>query len=168
MRRTLSVMATAMAVVLATGMLAGSTFAGGSVAVSATTPWVYAGIDVVEGATYDVSARGHVQTAKIPYFHVPGVSKSASGPAGQPDSPCLPDYENDVNGQCAVEGANFGELVAVVIDPGTGWAMAKPFAVGADPSFVAPADGLLFLTANDLNLSYFDNNGQFEVVVTAP
>ena len=167
MRRALSVMATSMAVVLTTAMLAGSTFAGGSVAVSATTPWVYGGIEVVKGATYDVTARGYVQTAKIPYYHVPGVSKSASGPAGQPNTPCLAAYENDLNGQCVLEGADFGALVAVVIDPETVLAAAPPFVIGAAASFVAPANGVLFLGVNDLNLTYFDNNGQFSVVVTA-
>lgn len=168
MRRTLSVMAAAMAVVVATAVLASSTLAGGSVAVSGTTPWAFGGLEVVKGATYDVTAYGYVQTAKIPYYHVPGVSKSASGPAGQPDSPCLVGYENDVNGQCAVEDANFGALVAVVINGDTGLAAAPPFVIGAAPSFVAPADGWLFLAANDLNLSYYDNNGQFGVVITGP
>ena len=167
MRRTLSAMAALMAVVLVTAMLASATLAGATVTVPGTMPWVYAG-DVENGATYDVTARGYVQTAKIAYYHVPGLSKSASGPAGQPDSPCLAVYENDINGQCVVEDANFGALVAVVIDPETGLAAEPTFVIGAGPSFVAPADGALFLTVNDLNLTYYDNNGQFSVVITRP
>jgi hypothetical protein len=167
MRRTMSLAATAMAVVLASLVLAASTLAGNGVTVSAETPWVFGGIEVEEGATYDVTARGYVLTAKIPYYHVPGEFKGASGPAGQPDQPCLEAYENTINGDCTVLEANFGALVGVVIDGQTGWATADPFVIGADPSFVAPADGVLFLAVNDLNLTYYDNNGQFGVVITS-
>lgn len=168
MRRSMSVIAAASAIVLAMGLLASSAFAGGSVAVSATTPWVFGGAFVTAGATYDVTARGQVMTAPIPGFHVPGVFKSASGPAGQPDQPCLAAYENTLNGQCALEGANFGALIGVVIDGNTGMAVGAPFLIGDAPSFAAPAEGFLFLAANDLNLTYWDNNGQFSVTVTGP
>jgi hypothetical protein len=66
-----------------------------------------------------------------------------------------------------VEGANFGALIGMVVDPATGMAVADPFVIGADHSFVAPADGMLMLAANDLNLTYYDNNGQFTVGITA-
>jgi len=166
MRRILSASAAGLAVVVASLALAASTLAGGSVAVSSSVPWSF-GVFVEQGATYDVVANGYVQTAKIPYYHIPGVSKSASGPAGQPDKPCLAAYESDVNGQCALEGANFGALIGMVTEPATGMAVADPFVIGAGQSFVAPADGVLMLAVNDLNLTYYDNNGQFTVGITA-
>lgn len=168
MRRTISASATALAIIVATAGLAGSTLASGGVSVSSTVPWTLSGIYLTQGATYNVLAQGSVQTAKVPYYHVPGVSKSQSGPAGQPNQPCLASYENPINGECALVGANFGTLVGVVINGDTGQQVAPPFAIGAGPSFVAPAEGWLFLAVNDLNLTYYDNNGAFQVTITGP
>lgn len=165
MRRSLS------AVVVAAALILGSTLvmtaqAGSRAIVPGTIPWSYGGAFVEEGVTYDVDAVGYVQTAKIPYFHVPGISKSASGPEGQPNTPCLAAYETSIGGQCALEGANFGALIGMVIDGNTGMALSEPFLIGGDPTFEAPATGILMATANDLNLTYYDNNGQFTVAVT--
>ena len=163
MRRIVS--AAAAAVLLLSVALAGSTLAGGPTYVRAEVPWNFA-TWVDEGAVYDVTARGFIHTAKIPYFHVPGVSMSANGPGGQPDQPCLADYENTVNGECMIEGVGFGTLIGAVINGDTGMAEAPAFVIGADPSFTAPASGWLFLGINDLTLSYSDNSGQFTVVIT--
>jgi hypothetical protein len=164
MRRIWSVLAGVTGVVFMSAAVGASVAAGGNtVQVSATVPLTYA-IDVSTGAVYKVTATGFATTAMIPRFHVPGVSMSASGPAGQPNQPCLPAYENDVNGHCTVAYANFGELVGVVMDD-NGFALAT-VEIGASPTFTAPADGHLFLAVNDLNLAYWDNNGQFGVLIT--
>ena len=163
MRRILSVLAAVVAVALVSAALAASTFAGSTTRVSGTVPLTYAA-EVTGGAVYNVSATGYVMTAKVPYFHVPGVSKSASGPAGQPNEPCLADYENDVTGHCTVLGANFGELVGVIVNDDA--VTVGTVDIGASPMFTAPVTGHLLLAANDLNLTYWDNNGQFDVVIT--
>lgn len=166
MRRTLSAVAMAMVLVLASVLFLVAQ-AGSRTAISGTIPWSFGGAFVELGITYDISANGSVQTAKIPYYHVPGVSKSASGPEGQPDVPCLGAYESDVSGQCALEGADFGALIGMIIDPNTGAALSGVFLIGAGTTFTAPASGALMLAANDLNLTYYDNNGSFNVQVTA-
>lgn len=163
MRRIVPFLAAVVAVALASAALVASTLAGSGIRVSATVPLTYAA-EVTNGSVYNVTATGYVMTAKVPYFHVPGVSKSASGPAGQPDSPCLADYENAVTGDCTVLDANFGELVGVIVDDSA--VTVGTVEIGASPSFTAPVTGHLFLAANDLNLTYWDNNGQFDVAIT--
>lgn len=165
MRRIPSALAAAAAIVLLSATLAGSTLAGGPAYVRAEVPWT--GTTWVDaGATYDITARGFVHTAKIPYFHSPGVSMSANGPGGQPDQPCIMAYENAISGECMIEDVGFGTLIGLVMDGDTGLPAAPPFVIGADASFTAPASGWLFLGINDLGLSYYDNSGQFTVVIT--
>ncbi len=163
MRRIVSVGALLAALALASTVLAAAATAGSTIRVSATVPLTFSGQYVTAGATYDVTARGYVITAKIPYYHVPGEFKSASGPAGQPNQPCLADYQNDVNGRCMVVDANFGTRVGVIIDDMG--ATAGTVEIGDGPTFVAPVSGWLFLAVNDLDRTYYDNNGQFEVVI---
>ena len=138
--------------------------AGAPITVSGTQPWTATGMTLAQGTTYHVTANGLVQTAQIPRFLVPGVSKSASGPAGQTSGPaCSNSFGGPADGSCTVEGAYFGELVGMIWD---GTSAPVTFRIGAQTSFVAPASGQLYLSANDLNLAYYDNNGQFTVSIS--
>jgi hypothetical protein len=126
--------------------------------------WVSTGIVVTRGQHLAISANGTVQTAPIPDFHVPGVFKSSSGPAGQTDNPTCGEVTDgfdratfDATGPCAIDEAYFGELVGRI---GT-----TKFVIGAGTDVVAPRSGVLELAANDLTLTYFDNNGSFTVFV---
>jgi hypothetical protein len=139
--------------------------------VTATTPvtisgragWVSTGIRVSTGQHLAVSTLGSVHTAPIPDFHIPGVFKSASGPQGQDGSPLCGAVTAGFSaellaqtGPCAYDDAYFGELIGRVGQ--------TTFAIGATTEIVAPANGMLELAANDLVLTYFDNNGAFTVV----
>ncbi len=163
--RFLSTVAAIVAASLLSAAIAASASAGATIRVGATVPMTFSGLYVTAGSSYNVTATGYVMTAKVPLFHVPGATKSASGPAGQ-DTQCLDTYIEDVDGRCAMDGANFGELVGIIIDGDTGL-RAGTVAIGAGRTFVAPVDGYLFLAANDFVLDYFDNNGQFEVAITS-
>ena len=122
------------------------------------------GIEVTAGEPLSVRTLGSVHTAPIPDFHVPGVSKSASGPAGQTWGALCGDVEATLppevleqTGPCAMDDAYFGQLIGRVGD--------VVFAIGDTHTIVAPASGELELAANDLTLTYWDNNGTFVVLV---
>jgi hypothetical protein len=142
-----------------------------AVPVTAATPvnvggrdgWVSTGIAVTAGEPVSVQTLGSVHTAPIPAFHIPGVFKSASGPAGQDTNPTcgevaatFPPELLEQTGPCALDDAYFGELI--------GRAGGVTFAIGDTTSFIAPASGTLELAANDLVLTYWDNTGAFTVV----
>ena len=124
--------------------------------------WVATGVTVSAGQTISIQANGTVQTAPIPDFHIPGEFKSSSGPAGQTTNPTCGEVTATFSrqllaqtGRCALDDAYFGELIGRVGH--------KTFRIGDAASFTAPASGMLELAANDLVLTYFDNNGAFTV-----
>lgn len=126
--------------------------------------WVDTGIQVTSGQTISIKALGYVHSAPIPQFHIPGISKPASGPAGQTTGQLCGDTEASLPpdviaqiGHCAFGDAYFGELVGRVGN--------TTFAIGDVASFVAPATGTLELAVNDFVLTYFDNNGTYTVKI---
>ena len=126
--------------------------------------WVSTGLTVSRGARILVTATGYVQTAPIPDFHVPGEFTSASGPEGQTSGQTCGAVTAGfdratlaITGQCAVKDAYFGELVGRI--------GSTTFVIGGADSFDAPRAGVLELAANDLTLTYGDNNGSFTVFV---
>jgi hypothetical protein len=148
--------------IAAIAALAAPVSAASPVSVPGDAGWVSTGITVRAGDTIAVSALGTVQTAPIPDFHVPGDFKSSSGPAGQITNPTCGETTATFSkqllattGPCAVDAAYFGELVGRV--------GRKTVVIGDATSFTAPASGTLELAANDLVLTYFDNNGAFTV-----
>ena len=119
------------------------------VSVPGDAGWVATGITVTVGQTVSIQTLGNVQTAPIPQFHVPGDFKSSSGPAGQTTNPTCGETTATFSkqllaetGPCALDSANFGELIGRV--------GRKTFAIGDATSFTAPASGELQLAANDL------------------
>lgn len=142
-------------------------------AATATTPvlvpanagWVSSGISVTTGVPVSVVTLGYVQTAFIPQFHVPGVFKSANGPAGQTTQPtCGEVYATfdeelrELTGPCVLDSALWGELIGKVGVNGT------PFLIGDTTSFTPPASGILFFTIGELQNTYSDNRGAFTVL----
>jgi hypothetical protein len=125
--------------------------------------WVSTGISLTVGDQLSIHALGSTHTAPIPDFHVPGVFKSASGPAGQDTSATcgevtagFPPDLLEITGPCALDDAYFGELIGRIGD--------SVFRIGDASSITAPATGTLELAANDLVLTYFDNAGAFTVI----
>ena len=144
-------------------MLAGQALGATPVSVPARDGWVSTGINVTAGQTVNVVTLGSTHTAPIPAFHVPGVFKSASGPAGQTAGMTCGEayatFSDDLKaatGPCALDAAYFGELIGRV--------GGVTFRIGATTSFVAPASGTLELAVNDLTLTYGDNVGAYTVV----
>ena len=126
--------------------------------------WVSTGITVSRGQHLTISANGTVQTAPIPDFHVPCEFKSSSGPGGQTNNATCGEVTDGFDratlaatGPCAVDDAYFGELVGRIGN--------ATFVIGTASDVVAPRSGVLELAANDLTLTYFDNNGSFTVFV---
>jgi len=149
--------------IAASTALAAPAAAATSVSIPGDAGWVSTGITVRAGETVSIRAFGTVQTAPIPDFHVPGEFKSSSGPAGQTTNPTCGDVAAGfskellaITGPCALDEAYFGQLIGRVGH--------KTVAIGDATSFVAPASGTLQLAANDLTLTYYDNNGAFTVL----
>ena len=112
-----------------------------------------------------VKTLGYVQTAFIPQCHVPGVFKSASGPAGQTsggtcgDAYALFSPERKAQtGPCVLDTACFGELIGRVGEAGT------PFLVGDTTTTTPPVSSILFFAVGDLENTYSDNRGAFTVL----
>ena len=134
------------------------------VSVPADAGWVSTGLTVARGQHLSIDANGFVQTAPIPDFHVPGEFSSSSGPAGQTSGQTCGEVTDGFDrqtlaatGPCAVDDAYFGELVGRVGN--------ATFTIGTASDVVAPRSGVLELAANDLTLTYVDNNGTFTVFV---
>ncbi len=81
--------ATSALALLAVAALAAPASATSPVVVGGADGWVSTGIHVDAGEHVSVMTLGQVLTAPIPNFHIPGVFKSASGPAGQDTQPDL-------------------------------------------------------------------------------
>ena len=143
--------------------LASPAAAANPVNVGSRDGWVATNVTVTAGQPVSVITLGSVHTAPIPQFHIPGVFKSASGPAGQDTKPTCGETSSAFppellaqTGPCALDSAYFGELI--------GRAGGVVFRIGEASSFVAPASGTLELAVNDLVLTYWDNAGAFTVV----
>ena len=124
---------------------------GGQVNVIANQAWTDAGIPVVQGQTYSITSAGMVS------YH-DGDPSMISGPDGRPIDICPPgsNYHNGFPAPTLPCVAMLGK-----IGPG-----GAPFFVGHRKTFVAPADGELFLGINDPIL--FDNSGTWAATVTGP
>lgn len=135
------------------------------VVVPANAGWVSTGVTVTGGVPVSVKTLGYVQTARIPDWHVPGVFKSASGPAGQTTEPTCgdvyvtfsPELQAET-GPCVLDSAHWGELIGKVGVDGT------PFRIGATTTITPPASGLIFFTIGELQNTYADNRGSFTVL----
>lgn len=156
-----SVLALALGILLAPGIAAART----PVLVPAAAGWVSSGITVTAGVPVSVTTLGYVQTAFIPQFHVPGVFKSANGPAGQTTQPTCGDVYatwppelQELTGPCVLDSAYWGELIGKVGVDGT------PFLVGDTTTITPPASGILFFTVGELENTYEDNRGAFTVL----
>lgn len=133
-----------------------------TIKVAAQAGWTPTFISVEGPATFDISARGFVQTAFVPAF-LTQPATPGSGPAGQTwgdtcGHAALGDwYDVDEFGPCGVDDAYFGELIAKVGD--TTWAVgdAAEIVVGEGVT------GNLYLAVNDFLYTYWDNSGQFTV-----
>ena len=154
-----SVLALALGILLAPGTAAART----PVLVPAAAGWVSSGIEVAAGVPVDVQTLGYTLTAKIPEWHLPGVFKSASGPAGQTTgATCGATYatlsaaDQAAVGPCALDSAYFGELVGRI--------GGVVFEIGATATISPPASGTLELAVNDFANTYWDNHGAFTVV----
>ena len=112
----------------------------GAITIPANQPWTSTGISVRRGQVVNVTTSGEVQLS------------------------------NDVNDIANANGAKSGRMVtgsqlrtvpagALIGKIGNG----APFGIGAQPSFVAPATGVLFLGVNDEN--HPDNKGYYQVVI---
>ena len=127
--------------------------------------WISSGVTVAAGVPVSLVTLGYVQTALIPAWHVPGVFKSASGPAGQTTQPtCGEVYATWTpelraqTGPCVLDSAYWGELIAKVGESGT------PFLVGDTTTITPPSSGVLLFTIGELQNTYFDNRGAFTVL----
>lgn len=157
--RRASVIALALGILLAPGTAAART----PILVPAAGGWVSSGIEVTAGVPVDVQTLGYALTAKIPEWHVPGLFKSASGPAGQTTGDtCGTTYAGLSSelqafvGPCALDSAFFGELVGRI--------GGVVFEIGDATTITPPASGTLELVVNDFAYTYGDNNGAFTVV----
>jgi hypothetical protein len=135
------------------------------VLVPGSAGWVSSGVTVTGEVSIGVRTLGYVVTAQIPRFHVPGVFKSASGPAGQSTYPTCGDtyatFSPDLQAQtgpCALDSGYFGELIGRVGVDGA------PFVVGDTTTITPPASGILYFAVDDLQNTYGDNLGAFTVL----
>ena len=112
----------------------------GAITIPANQPWTSTGISVRRGQVVNVTTTGEIQLS------------------------------DDVNDIANANGAKSGRMVtgsqlrtvpagALIGKIGNG----APFGVGSQPSFVAPATGVLFLGVNDEN--HPDNKGNYQVVI---
>ena len=129
-----------------------------TVPVSARAMWVQTGIVLSAGDLVPVKATGQVTTAHPTddAVDVPPNWGSRNGPAGQEWTCTF--FSNELGDHpCLLEGAPYGSLIGRVGD--------AAFYIGADPSFVSPADGQLELAVNDNEPQYYfdDNAGSFSV-----
>ena len=112
----------------------------GAVTVQASQPWTSTGITVRKGQTLTFQTTGEVQLSDDANdIATPNGSKSAR-------------YAANAQMKQVLAGALIGKI-------GNGAA----FAIGAQPTIVAPASGVLYLGVNDDGFA--DNKGNFQVVV---
>ena len=112
----------------------------GAITVQATQPWTSTGITVRRGQTITFQTTGEVQlSGDANDIATPDGSKSAR-------------YAANAQMKQVLAGALIGRI-------GNG----APFAIGNQPTIVAPASGVLFLGVNDDGFA--DNKGSFQVVV---
>jgi hypothetical protein len=112
----------------------------GAITVQATQPWTSTGITVRKGQTLTFQTTGEVQlSADAADVATPDGTKNARYAANAPLKQVL-------------AGALIGRI-------GNG----TPFAIGNQPTIVAPASGVLYLGVNDDGFT--DNTGNFQVIV---
>jgi hypothetical protein len=154
-----SAFALALGILLAPGTVAART----PVLVPADVGWVSSGVTVTADVPLDVQTLGYVLTAKIPYWHVPGLFKSGSGPAGQTTGgTCGEAYDSltpawqATVGACVLDAAYFGELIGRVD--------GVVFEIGETTTITPPATGMLYFTVGEFVNTYGDNHGAFTVL----
>jgi len=122
--------------------------------VPANVEWVSTGVYFdasLVPLTLGIKATGQVITAPIKLY--PGAK---SGPAGQ--SAICEDVP-DLDLFCALAGYPFGMLIGKIGSTGA------PFPIGDANSLTIASPGFLYLAVNDYLGTYFDNHGQFGVLV---
>jgi hypothetical protein len=113
----------------------------GAITVQANQPWTSTGVVVKKGQRLNFTTTGEVQLSDDA-----NDIATADGAKSQRYAANAP-----------MKGVLAGALVGRIGPNGT------PFAIGAQPTIVAPAAGLLFLGVNDDGFG--DNKGNFQVIV---
>lgn len=115
-------------------------------------PWYDTGIRVQEGQQIIISQAGGV------LCNMQGSNPAWNGPYSLSG---LRDFECDAD--CAVNGANYGMLVARIGD-------SSPFLITEETmsmaQFIAQTSGTLYFTLNDCQDCYGDNEGTYHLVLT--
>lgn len=123
--------------------------------VPAEIEWVSTGIWIYSdsvGLSVNVQTTGTVITGPINWYG----SGSRSGPAGQ-SWICTNVTGAEPEYICALEGYPFGMLVGRVGN--------TVFPIGDATEIIFPASGYLYLAVNDYLGTYWDNNGEFNLLV---
>ena len=149
-------------------LLAAFTFVGGKqpaqaratfpIQVPADIEWVSTGIWVYSGevgASFGIHTTGTAITGPINWYG----SGARSGPGGQA-TPCANVTGVEHEYICALEGAPFGMLVGRVGN--------TVCPIGDATTITLPASGFLYLAVNDYLGTYWDNNGEFNLLVELP
>jgi hypothetical protein len=121
------------------------------VRVPADVEWVDTGIDVDDGETLNLKAKGMAITGPLNIY-----PDAISGPGGQVT--ICPDVENPTNLVCAMEGKPFGALIGKIGEDGSS------FYIGDALSIEAGESGRLYLAVNDYYDTYDDNQAGFTVI----
>jgi len=146
-------------------LLAAFTFMGGKqpaqaratypIQVPAETEWVSTGIWVFSsdfGIEIGIHTTGMVATAPISGYG----SGAKSGPAGQ-ETICTDAPGGEPEYICALDGYPFGMLVGRIGN--------TVFPIGDDSTITLLDSGWLYLAVNDYLGTYWDNNGEFNVLI---
>jgi hypothetical protein len=146
-------------------LLAAFTFVGGKqpaqaratipIQVPADIEWVSTGIWIYSsdiGFDVGIHATGTAITAPINWYG----SGARSGPAGQ-ETNCIDMPGGEPEYICALAGYPYGMLIGRVGN--------NVFPIGDDASFTLPASGWLYLAVNDYLGTYWDNKGEFNVLI---
>jgi len=123
--------------------------------VPAATEWVSTGIWVYTtdvGLKVNIHTTGTVITAPVNWYG----SGARSGPAGQTTN-CANVTGVEPEYICALDGYPYGMLVGRIGN--------TVFPIGDAPNFSLPARGFLYLAVNDYLGTYWDNNGEFSVLI---
>jgi hypothetical protein len=159
MRRFGAVLLVAAVVVAFAGPVTARTY---SVEVKASQGWTGTGILVKAGDFYPISASGRVKTIDTPgAIYLDGVPPTpVVGPAGGTLACAAAALDPAEWGDCLVGVAPFGQLV--------GMAHGQTFSIGDSGEIHIPAgvpdDSQLYLGVNDVDHTFFDNEGSFMVI----
>lgn len=123
------------------------------VMVPADVEWVSTGIWIFSGWVgypFTIRTSGTVMT-------IQGCPGCRVGPTGSEVGVCEDSMEGEIVYTCALAGEPWGKLIGRVGN--------TVFPIGDDTTLIFPNSGFFYLTVNDYLGTYYDNAGEFTVLI---